>query len=202
MSDDHSTTPGNEVNLRGQDTLRQLLMQDYALGQLYAIHKELKADVAAKFESGEKTEIVNDQGVKLGSVSMSQPNKKAVPDDDSVLLGYATAHGYELEDTLPAPGTKEYNAIIDLVYSAGREDELLGVGVSKDSADAAAKRVLEDWQITGELEPGWTIKDASQPKFTLTKGRTAQAKAALEHFTAPVRDALNIPTFKAIEEGK
>lgn len=63
-------------------------------------------------------------------------------------------------------------------------------------------RVLEDWQFTGGLEPGWTITDAAQPRFTLSKGRTAQAKKALEHFTAPVREALSIPEFKHLHNGR
>lgn len=200
MSINNDTSGNVARKLRDQDTLRQLLMQDYALGQLYGIHKDLKADIAAQFEAGEKVEITNAQGVKLGSVSMSQPNKKAVADDNSVLLGYATEHGYEVEDVLPAYGTREYNEIVDLVYAAGREEELLGVSVAPDVETAMGERVLKDWQITGELPTGWSIKDASQPRFTLSKGRTAQAKAALEHFTAPVREALNIPTFAAIEK--
>lgn len=201
MSNSHSSSTPDKINLRDQDTLRQLLMQDYALGQLYGIHKDLKADIASQFTSGEKVEITNEQGVKLGSVSMSQPSKKAVPDDDSVLLGYATSHGYEVEDVLPAYGTPEYNKVIDLIYAAGREGELLGVSVSPSDEKEIAAKVLEGWQFTGELEPGWKIQDASQPRFTLSKGRTAQAKAALEHFTAPVREALEIPEFKQIEKG-
>lgn len=201
MSTNDSSSREVRGKYRSQDTLRQLLMQDYALGQLYGIHKDLKADISAQFSAGEKVEITNDQGVKLGSVSMSQPNKKAVPDDESVLLGYATAHGYEVEDTLPAYGTPEYNKVIDLIYAAGREDELLGASVTPADRKEIEDKVLEDWQFTGELEPGWAITDASQPRFTLSKGRTAQAKKALEHFTAPVRDALAIPEFKQIEEG-
>ena len=91
--------------------------------------------------------------------------------------------------------------IRDSIYAAGREDELLGASVTPADRKEIEDKVLEDWQFTGELEPGWTITDASQPRFTLSKGRTAQAKKALEHFTAPVRDALAIPEFKQIEKG-
>lgn len=201
MSTNESSSREVRNQYRTQDTLRQLLMQDYALGQLYEIHKDLKADIAREFTAGEKIEITNEQGVKLGSVSMSQPNKKAVPDDDSVLLGYATTHGYEVEDTLPAYGTPEYNKVIDLIYAAGREDELLVASVSPADEKEIAGKVLSDWQFTGDIEPGWSITDASQPRFTLSKGRTAQAKKALEYFTAPVREALEIPEFKQIEKG-
>lgn len=201
MSNNESTSREVRSKYRTQDTLRQLLMQDYALGQLYEIHKDFKADVAAEFDAGEKVEITNEQGVKLGSVSMSQPNKKAVPDDNSVLLGYAVTHGYEVEDTLPAYGTPEYNKVIDLIYAAGREEELLGASVSPADEKEISGKVLDDWQFTGNIEPGWSITDASQPRFTLSKGRTAQAKKALEHFTAPVREALEIPEFKQIEKG-
>lgn len=201
MSTNDSSSRDVRSQYRAQDTLRQLLLQDYALGQLYEIHKDLKAAVAREFGVGESTRITNERGVELGSVSMSQPKKKAVPDDDSVLLGYAAAHGYDVEDTLPAYGTPEYNKVIDLIYAAGREDELLGASVAPADREEIEDKVLHDWQDTDELEPGWTITAASEPRFSLRKGGTPQAKKALERFTAPVREALAIPEFKQIEEG-
>lgn len=205
MNQPQEYTPENgAVEPRHPDNLRRLLMQDYALGVLYGIHKDEKARTAAAFNPGEKAEITNKQGVKVGSVSMSQPKKRAVPDDDSVLLGYAVEHGHEVEDRLPAPGTPEYNRVIDLIYTAGLQDELLTPGVSKETADDIRAEVLEAWEFStdGEVPTGWTIRDASEPRFTLTKGRSAAAKKALEAFTAPVRDALDMPEFRQIEEGK
>lgn len=201
MSTNDSSSRDVRSQYRTQDTLRQLLMQDYALGQLYAIHKDLKADISREFEAGESKQISNEQGVKLGSVSMSQPKKTVVPDDDSVLLGYAAAHGYEIEDRLPAYGTPEYNKVIDLIYAAGREDELLGASISPDDEDKILKKLTAGYRETGEVEPGWTVIDASKPRFTLRKGDTPEAKRALDHFTAPLREALAIPEFKQIEEG-
>lgn len=202
MSNSHSSSTPDKINLRDQDTLRQLLMQDYALGQLYGIHKDLKADIAAQFDPGESVKIKNPQGFDLGSVNMSSPSKKAVPDDDSILLGYAVEHGYDVEDVLPARGTEEYNQVIDLIYAAGREDELLRPAVTKEHEKEIVEKITADYGINEDSLPiGWTVKDASQPRFSLRKGTSPQAKAALEHFTAPVREALEIPEFKQIEKG-
>lgn len=196
-----ATTPDTP---RDPDVMRRLIMQNYALGVLYSVHKEEKTELSHHFNPGEKADITNPQGVKIGSVSMSQPKKRAVPDDDSVLLGYAAEHGYDIEDHLPNPGTPEYNRVIDLIYNAGLQDELLTPGVAPSDEDAIRSKVLEQWEYStdGEVPTGWRIENASEPKFTLTKGRTAAAKKALEAFTAPVRDALNMSEFRQIEEGK
>lgn len=203
MSNTNTNRPTTQGQLSKNERAARLIKQKFVLDMLYAVHKDETADLAAEYEAGDKAEIKNDNGVKIGTVSMSSPNKKAVPDDDPVLLGYATGHGYEVEDMLPADGTPEAHEIIDLVYAAGRED-LLTASVTAQVEKEICQEVLKNWEFTGgkELPLGWEIKDASTPKFTVRKGASAQAKAAFEAEMEPIKDALAQSAFREIEEGK
>ena len=203
MSNTNTNRPATQGQLTKNERAARLIKQNFVLDMLYAVHKDETTALAAEYEAGDKAEIKNDNGVKIGTVSMSNPNKKAVPDDDSVLLGYATGHGYEVEDMLPADGTPEAHEIIDLVYAAGRED-LLTPSVTAEVKKEICAKVLESWEFTGgkELPLGWEIRDASTPKFTVAKGRGAKAKAAFEAEMKPIKDALEQSAFREIEEGK
>ena len=203
MSNTNSSRPATQGQLSKNEQAARLVKQKYVLDLLYGIHKDETAALAAEYEAGDKAEIKNDNGVKIGTVSMSNPNKKAVPDDESVLLGYAVEHGYEVEDMLPANDTPEAVEIVKLVAAAGRED-LLVPSISKDDEDEIKAKVLEDWEFTGgaELPLGWEIKNASNPRFTVRKGASAKAKAAFERETAPIREALDNSAFRVLEEGK
>ena len=202
MSNTNTNRPATQGQLSKNERAVRLVKQKYVLDLLYAIHEDETAALAGKYEPGDKAEIKNDHGVKIGTVSMSNPNKKAVPDDDSVLLGYAVEHGYEVEDMLPDNDTPEAVEIVKLVAAAGRED-LLVPSISKDDADEIKAKVLENWEYTGgkELPLGWEVKDASNPRFTVRKGSSAQAKAAFERETAPIREALENSAFRELEKG-
>ena len=102
MSNPNTNHPATQGQLTKNERAARLIRQKFVLDMLYAIHKDETAALAAEYEAGDKAEIKNGNGVKIGTVSMSNPNKKAVPDDDSVLLGYAVEHGHEVEDMLPA----------------------------------------------------------------------------------------------------
>ena len=202
-----TTTDTNRPIPAGQLTKNEqaarLIKQKYVLDMLYGIHKDEVNALANQYEAGDKADIKNENGVKIGTVSMSNPNKKAVEDDASILLGYATDHGYEIEDMLPENGTKAANEIIGLIYAAGRED-LLTPAVTPEDTEAIRAKVLEDWAFSGgkDLPLGWSIKDASTPRFTVAKGRSAQAKAAFEREMQPVREALANSAFREIEGSK
>lgn len=203
MSNPNTNHPATQGQLTKNERAARLIRQKFVLDMLYAIHKDETAALAAEYEAGDKAEIKNGNGVKIGTVSMSNPNKKAVPDDDSVLLGYAVEHGHEVEDMLPADGTPEAHEIIGLVYTAGRED-LLTPSVTAEVEKEICQEVLKNWEFTGgkELPLGWEIKDASTPKFSVRKGASAQAKAAFEAEMEPIRAALAESAFREIEEGK
>lgn len=202
-----TTTDTNRPIPAGQLTKNEqaarLIKQKYVLDMLYGIHKDEVSALANQYEAGDKADIKNENGVKIGTVSMSNPNKKAVEDDASILLGYATDHGYEIEDMLPENGTEAANEIIGLIYAAGRED-LLTPAVTPEDAESIRAKVLEDWEFSGgkDLPLGWSIKDASTPRFTVAKGRSAQAKAAFEREMQPVREALANSAFREIEGSK
>lgn len=203
MSNTNTNRPATQGQLTKNERAARLIKQKFVLDMLYAVHKDETAALAAEYEAGDKAEIKNDNGVKIGTVSMSNPNKKAVPDDDSVLLGYAAEHGYEVVSALPANGTLEADKIVKLVEEAGREDLLIPT-ISEADEKAIREQVLKDWEFTGgkDLPLGWEIKDASTPRFTVAKGRGAKAKAAFEAEMKPIKDALAQSAFREIEEGK
>lgn len=203
MSTPNTNHPTTQGQLTKNERAARLIRQKFVLDMLYAIHKDETAALAKEYEAGDKAEIKNTNGVKIGTVSMSNPNKRAVPDDDSVLLGYAVEHGHEVEDMLPADGTPEAHEIIGLVYAAGRED-LLTPSVTAEVEKEICQEVLTNWEFTGgkELPLGWEIQDASTPKFTVAKGRGGKAKAAFEAEMEPIRAALAESAFREIEEGK
>lgn len=203
MSTSNPNHPATQGQLTKNERAARLIKQKFVLDMLYAVHKDETAELAAQYEPGDKAEIKNDNGVKIGTVSMSTPNKKAVPDDDSVLLGYTVEHGYEVEDMLPANGTPEAAELVKLVEAAGRED-LLVPSVTAEVEKEVCQEVLKGWEFSGgeELPLGWEIQDASSPRFTVAKGRSAQAKAAFEREMEPIRAALAQSAFREIEEGK
>ena len=203
MSNTNTNHPTTQGQLTKNERAARLIKQKFVLDMLYAVHNDETAALAVEYEAGDSAEIKNDMGVKIGTVSMSNPNKKAVPDDDSVLLGYAAEHGYEVVSTLPANGTLEADKIVKLVEEAGREDLLIPT-ISEADEDEIKAKVVKDWRYTGgkELPLGWEIKDASTPRFTVRKGASAQAKAAFEAEMEPIRDALAQSAFREIEEGK
>lgn len=177
--------------LRSDENLFGVLVENAVLKRLNGIAKERREATAKAFEPGMKREIVNAQGVKMGSVSMSRPNKRVVPDDQSVLLGAAQDAGCELIERLPDNDTPEAVEIINIITEAGRDD-LLTIGISnKEEEELVAKRT-EQWGIDGKVPTGWHVEDASNPRFSVTPGRTKPAKAALDHVLSEVQSAFGL----------
>lgn len=189
------------VNLDGEastgDKLIRLITEAALLDELYKRHKEFKEELAGGFEPGDKRTIKNRQGLELGSASKTAPAPKAVPDDMSVILTQADAEGRELIDELPAPGTPEYDEVMDLVFN--HAPHLLRTSIGKDDADAMAKDALEHWQITGEVKPGWKITEGSRATFRLNKGRSKAAKAAVAHLVTKIDGLLELPSGESNE---
>lgn len=183
MSTSHSTTPEHERLM--------VMLEACVLDQLYAAHKKRKEALSHTFEPGEKHEVTNDQGLRMGSISKSQPNKKAVCVDPAILAGRATEKGMELIDHLPAEGTPEHVEAID-VLTKHASHLLPAPTVSKEDHAELAEEALEKWQITGKAPAGWEIRDASTPKFTVNKPRDKQGKAAIAHLVGQVHTILEI----------
>lgn len=189
------------VNLNGEastgDKLIRLITEAAVLDTLYKRHKEFKDSLAESFEPGDKRTIKNRQGLELGSASKTAPAPKAVPDDMNVILAQADAEGRELIDELPAPGTPEYDEVMDLVFK--HAPHLLRTSIGKDDSDAMAKDALEHWQITGEVKPGWKITEGSRATFRLNKGRSKAAKAAVAHLVTKIDGLLELPSGESNE---
>ncbi|MDK8898169.1 hypothetical protein QP999_09500 [Corynebacterium sp. MSK004] len=190
---DNTTTPALETAER--DPYEKVLLQAVVLRKLNGIHKEFKDSITRDMEPGDKRTVKNAQGLELGSVSKSAPGMKAVCTDSAVLLAMAEEQGREIVDGLPAPSDPRHEEIIRLLMELGRTD-LLESAVVKEDADEIAAKVLEDWQISGQLPTGWEIKEASSPRVAINSKRSNAARAAIDHL---VKEA---GTVLALEAGE
>ena len=177
--------------------LQRLIIENAVLKQMYAAHAEFKQQVARSFTPGDKRAVKNAQGLEMGSVSMSAPNKRAVCKDQQIILAEAQERGMEIIDALPATDTEAGQEAIAVL--AEHAPHLLASDVSKEDREEIAGTVLEHWQITGTIPTGWTIEDASAPRFSITPGRSKAAQAAIEHLVGEIDTIL---TPKAITTGK
>lgn len=180
--------------------LQRLIIEAAVLKRLYAAHAEFKEQVAANFTPGDKRAVKNPQGLALGSVSMSAPNKKATCEDRNILLAMADEQGREIIDGLPTPDSDKGQALI--AYLAEHAPEFLDSTVTPDDYKAMSEEVLEQWQITGTLPAGWGISDASAPRFSVTPGRSKPAQAAITHLVREVETVLDMPALTTGEEEK
>lgn len=171
------------------DLAQRVILQAAILGKLYEVHKAEKKQLEKELHPGDKRTVTNEQGVKLGTASMSQPNKKAVCTDHSVLLAMADDHGLEIIDALPAPDDPRHQEIIDLLFEI--RPDLLDSSISRDDEKHLANHVLKEWQIKGDPAPGWEIKDSSAPRMTIRKGTDEVAKAAIEHMITSASNSLD-----------
>lgn len=190
---DNTTTPALETAER--DPYEKVLLQAVVLRKLNGIHKEFKDSITRDMEPGDRRTVKNAQGLELGSVSKSAPGMKAVCTDGAVLLAMADEQGREIVDGLPSPSDPRHEEIIRLLMELGRTD-LLESAVVKEDADEIAAKVLEDWQISGQLPTGWEIKEASSPRVAINSKRSNAARAAIDHL---VKEA---GTVLALEAGE
>lgn len=182
-----NNTP-DHVKANGLDLAQRVVLQSAVLGKLYEMHKEEKRELEKQLAPGDKRTVTNDQGVKLGTASMSQPNKKAVCTDPAVLLGMAEDYGLEITDSLPDKEDPRSQKIIDLLFEDHKE--LFDSDISKEDKKFLSGKILEEWQITGRLPVGWEIRDASTSRMSINKATDNVAKAAIEHMITRASNSL------------
>lgn len=187
----NDNTPARMNGNVERDPYEKLLLQSVVLRRLNGIHKEFKDSIVKELQPGDSRKVKNAQGLELGTVSMSSPNVKAVCTDNAILLAMANEQGSEIVDGLPAPRDERHQQIIDLLFEIGRTD-LLESSVVKEDADAIAAKVLEEWQISGQLPTGWEIKEASSPRVTINSKRSNAARAAIDHLVKEAGAVLEI----------
>lgn len=182
-----NNTP-DHVKANGLNLAQRVVLQSAVLGKLYEMHKEEKRELEKQLAPGDKRTVTNNQGVKLGTASMSQPNKKAVCTDPAVLLGMAEDYGLEIIDSLPDKEDPRSQKIIDLLFDDHKE--LFDSDISKDDKKFLSDKILEEWQITGRLPVGWEIRDASAPRMSINKATDNIAKAAIDHMITRASNSL------------
>ncbi|MCZ9306984.1 hypothetical protein L8V01_05755 [Corynebacterium sp. c8Ua_181] len=182
-----NNTP-DHTKANGLNLAQRVVLQSAVLGKLYKMHKEEKRELEKQLAPGDKRTVTNDQGVKLGTASMSQPNKKAVCTDPAVLLGMAEDYGLEITDSLPDKEDPRSQKIIDLLFEDHKE--LFDSDISKEDKKFLSGKILEEWQITGRLPVGWEIRDASTSRMSINKATDNVAKAAIEHMITRASNSL------------
>lgn len=187
----NDNTPARMNGSVERDPYEKLLLQSVVLRRLNGIHKEFKDSIVKELQPGDSRKVKNAQGLELGTVSMSSSNVKAVCTDNAILLAMANEQGGEIVDGLPAPSDERHQQIIDLLFEIGRTD-LLESSVVKEDADAISAKVLEEWQISGQLPTGWEIKEASSPRVTINSKRSNAARAAIDHLVKEAGAVLEI----------
>ena len=183
-NDDANQTPTNELSIE-----YRLALQKHVLDRLFAEHKELLESYKKQFAPGDKKTAQNPQGVNLASFSMSAPKKVAVCTDPAILAAMAEEKNMELVDVLPRDADR-LQELLNHVYET--RPDLLDVSISKDDEKELSEKVFKDWLVTGELPAGWEIKEASSPSFRVTKARSEQAKAVIDHLFGQAADILEI----------
>lgn len=178
----------DHVNANGLNLAQRVVLQSAVLGKLYEMHKEEKRELEKQLAPGDKRTVTNNQGVKLGTASMSQPNKKAVCTDPAVLLGMAEDYGLEITDSLPDKEDPRSQKIIDLLFDDHKE--LFDSDISKEDKKFLSNKILEEWQITGRLPVGWEIRDASTSRMSINKATDNVAKAAIDHMITRASNSL------------
>lgn len=190
---DKNSTPAEYAAFTAE--INALLEQAEVLKILNGLHDQAKKNVAKFFAAGDKKAVKNAQGVELGSVSMTSPNKRAVCTDDAILMAMADDRGMEIIDGLPTD-PEALQQCINIIYE--HAPELLVQSISKEDRQELEGDVLRRWQVTGEVPTGWVIKDASTPRFTVAPARTALAKEALRYQVAPIARKIGLE----IEKGE
>lgn len=172
------------------DDWQRLILQAVILPRLKDMYNQLKAELTRGMEPGDRRAIKNKQGVVYGSVSATNPSKKAVCTDSAVLLAMAEERGEEIIDALPAPGSEKAQQAIDFLFEFA--PYLLDSGVAPEVEKKISEDVLERWQIEGEVPAGWEIKDASRSTIRITAGRSAAAKTIINRMLDSVIDVLEL----------
>ncbi|APT87418.1 hypothetical protein [Corynebacterium flavescens] len=173
-----------------RDPFEKVILQSAVLKKLNGIHKTFKEELAKQLTPGDKKTVKNAQGLEIGSFSVTAPGKKAVCTDPAVLLGMAEDAGAEIIDLLPHPSTEKAHELV--TYLAENRPDLLDFSISNEDEAEISGKVLEHWQVTGELPAGWEIKESSSPSIRVTPGRSKVAKAAIEALVQSAGEVLEI----------
>lgn len=174
--------------LRSEGALTRLILEQAIMGNLKKENEAFKSQVSKAFKPGESSKVKNAQGLDIGSVSKSAPNKKAVCNDQSIVLAMAIDKGYDIHDALPVPGSDKAAELVDYLFE--NAPQFLESSISAPDLKEMSDEVLENHMIKGELPAGWEIVEASSPSFRVTPGRSAAAKAAIEHLLTQVEGLL------------
>lgn len=180
--------------LLSRENLEVAMLQDSVVKELAKIAKDSKNDIHSVLADGEKQVVRNERGVELGSIyrTSSKPTARIV--DLAVVAAQADDAGEELEYRLPAPGTAEYQQVVDLVLV--HNEDLLVLDLTPEAVKNLSEKVLAEWKVTGKVPVGWEISEGKSG-YTAIRPNTV-GKEIVQRLMAGQQSLLDEVTRKEI----
>ena len=180
--------------LLSRENLEIAMLQDAVVKELTKIAKDSKNDIHSVLADGEKQLVRNERGVELGSIYRTSPQPPARVVDLAAVAAQADEAGEELEYKLPAPGTAEYQQVVELVLV--HNEDLLVLDLTPEAVKNLSEKVLAEWQVTGKVPVGWEIVEGKSGYTAIRPN--AVGKEIVQRLMAGQQDLLAEVTRKEI----
>ena len=180
--------------LLSRENLEVAMLQDAVVKELTKIAKDSKNDIHSVLADGEKQLVRNERGVELGSIYRTSPKPTARIVDLAAVAAQADDAGEELEYRLPAPGTAEYQQVVDLVLV--HNEDLLVLDLTPEAVKNLSEKVLAEWKVTGKVPVGWEISEGKSG-YTAIRPNTV-GKEIVQRLMAGQQSLLDEVTRKEI----
>lgn len=180
--------------LLDRENLETVLLQQQVVKELKKIADDGKQAIHSVLADGEKRVVLNQRGAELGSIYRTSPKPAARIVDLAVVAAQADDAGEELEYKLPAPGTPEYQQVVELVLV--HNEDLLVLDLTPEAVNNLSEKVLKDWKVTGEVPAGWEIAEGKSG-YTATRLNDT-GKDVLQRLMQGTQNLLDDVTMKEI----
>ena len=184
------------MTTQDHDNTAQLLREALAVQLIIKQLRDYKDELTARLplNPGERLNIETEWGESLGSYSRGKRSFEAVVADPQAVA--AELKPEEVTFTL------RVDTVQDLVEYLGAEGmtQFLSVVPDEKAVRRLAKDVLDQWRETGQVRPGWDIREkvASGPRLTPTN----LAKDMAQNFTGQTIKQLRESTTRQLPQGK
>lgn len=180
--------------LLSRENLERTLLQQAVVKDLKRIADDSKAEIHSVLADGEKQVVKNERGAELGSIYRTSPKPAARIVDLAVVAAQADDAGEELEYKLPAPGTPEYQQVVELTLV--HNEDLLILDLTPEAVKNLSEKVLKEWKVTGQVPAGWEIVEGKSG-YTVTRLNDT-GKEVLHRLMQGTQNLLDDVTMKEI----
>lgn len=180
--------------LLSRENLERTLLQQAVVKDLKKIADDSKAEIHSVLADGEKQVVKNERGAELGSIYRTSPKPTARIVDLAIVAAQADDAGEELEYRLPAPGTPEYQQVVELTLV--HNEDLLILDLTPEAVKNLSEKVLKEWKVTGQVPAGWEIVEGKSG-YTATRLNDT-GKEVLQRLMQGTQGLLDDVTMKEI----